>query len=89
MSTVAPLIDLARPLRREFIEPTPAGAIVVRIAHSDPVVSAGLVAILTGTSEFRVITAARAASPSPLPGIDSAEVDVVVADYHSALRSPD
>jgi two-component system response regulator DesR len=48
------------------------------------VVSAGLVAILTGTRDFRVTAVDRAASP--LPGGASAEVDVVVADYHSALR---
>jgi DNA-binding NarL/FixJ family response regulator len=84
MSTVAPLIDLARPLRREFIGPTLTGATAVHVAHSDPVVSAGLVAILTGTRDFRVTGADRAASPSP--GSDLAEVDVVVADYTSALR---
>jgi DNA-binding NarL/FixJ family response regulator len=84
MSTVAPVIDLARLRRREFIEPTPTRATAVRVAHSDPVVSAGLVAILTGTRDFRVTAVDRAASA--LPGGDSAEVDIVVADYTSALR---
>ena len=84
MSTVARVIDLARPLRRELLEPTSTQATAVRVAHSDPVVSAGLVAILTGTREFRVTAADRALLP--LPGSDSAEVDVVVADYNSALR---
>ena len=83
MSTLAPLIDLVRPLRREFIEPTPTGITAVHVAHSDPVVSAGLVSILAGTREFRVTATDRPGSPSR--GTDLTEVDVVVADYNSAL----
>ena len=56
----------------------------MHVAHSNPVVCAGLVAILTGTRDFRVTAADRAGSL--LPGSDAAEVDVVVADYNSALR---
>jgi DNA-binding NarL/FixJ family response regulator len=56
----------------------------VLVAHSDPVVSAGLVAILRETRGFRVRAAERVASP--LADGDSADIDVIVADYNSALR---
>jgi DNA-binding NarL/FixJ family response regulator len=88
MNNVAPIFDLPRPFHSQLVEPThtsiTTGATAVLVTHSDPVVSAGVVAILTGTSGFSV----RAAEPiaSPLPDDDSPDVDVIVADYNSGLR---
>jgi len=88
MNAVTPIIDLARPARREHIETTrtaaATGATAVLVAHCDPVVSAGVVAILTGTRGFSVTVLERGASP--VDRSDSRYADVVVADYDSGLR---
>jgi DNA-binding NarL/FixJ family response regulator len=56
----------------------------VVVAHSDPVISAGLAAILTGARDFRVTAVEPVGSPAALAVFE--EADVVVADYHSGLR---
>jgi len=86
MNNVAPIFDFPRPLRRHLVEPTrtsiTTGATAVLVTHSDPVVSAGLVAILTGARGFSV----KAAEPMASPDGDSPDIDVIVADYNSGLR---
>jgi DNA-binding NarL/FixJ family response regulator len=77
-----PIVTAVRPDDCEARRPS---QIHVLIAHSDPVISAGLTAIFGKRRDFRVvvprsdrIVSRRAASESP--------VDVVVADYESGLR---
>jgi DNA-binding NarL/FixJ family response regulator len=55
--------------------------IAVRIVHSDPVIAAGLTALLRKHPELKVLGPA-----SQLAGDADASPDVVVADYHSGMR---
>jgi len=59
------------------------GEIRVRILHSDPLIAAGLDAVLSKRRDLKIVT--------PQPGgevarADGAEADVVIADYESGLR---
>jgi DNA-binding NarL/FixJ family response regulator len=60
---------------------TKATEITVRIAHSDPVISAGLTALLEPLADFNVLGPA-----SQLPGDRDASPHVVIADYDSGVQ---
>jgi DNA-binding NarL/FixJ family response regulator len=60
--------------------------IKVLIAHSDPVISAGLAAIFRRRRDFRVVCFAIHGSVSHGTAMEFPSVDVVVADYDSGLR---
>lgn len=67
-------------------DPTDSSEIAVLIAHSDPVISAGLVALLRKSGKFKVLCYRRkrpTLDPTRAP-VDSA--DVVIADYDSGIR---
>lgn len=63
-----------------------AGEVTVLIAHSDPVVSAGIAAVLRAFRDFKVIVLGPAETVSELSADRVSSADVVVADYDSGLR---
>jgi DNA-binding NarL/FixJ family response regulator len=89
MSTVTPIIDLVSTRFLERIEPSRTTSetetTAVLVAHSDPVVSAGLAAILTDTKGFCVKGVVHAGG-AHTSADSSAQADVVVADYNLGLR---
>jgi DNA-binding NarL/FixJ family response regulator len=69
----------------EDIDMPQASKIKVLIAHSDPLISAGLVATLNG-GEFEIIAGGSPLAPSHSHASPVPSPDVVVADYDSGLR---
>ena len=67
-------------------DPTDLSEIAVLIAHSDPVISAGLAALLRKSGKFKVLCYRwkRATVERTRDPVDSA--DVVIADYDSGIR---
>ena len=65
---------------------TTLSEIVVLIAHSDPVISAGLAVLLRRNRSFKVLCARWERSSSLLVGHSAHSVDVVLADYESGIR---
>jgi two-component system NarL family response regulator len=63
--------------------------IAVLIAHSDPLISAGLAAVLRERRDFRVVATERERRASRQTSGHAPSADVVVADYDSALRLTD
>jgi DNA-binding NarL/FixJ family response regulator len=57
----------------------------VRILHSDPFIAAGLEAVLQKRRDLKVVIAGVGSESANLIG-ESAEADVVIADYESGLR---
>jgi DNA-binding NarL/FixJ family response regulator len=77
--------------RRRYVESTGERSdrtteISVRIAHSDPLISAGLAAVLRKRRDFRVLPPEAEGSAARRTTSHPPSVDVVVADYDSALR---
>ena len=67
-------------------EPADWSVISVLIAHSDPVISAGLAVLLQKNAKFKVLLCTRKRSNSQ-PASDPGEsADVVLADYDSGIR---
>ena len=64
----------------------PCCEIKVLIAHSDPLISAGLSAALSQQSEFTVAVCNPGSSAAYSAGASSFAPDVVIADYDSGLR---
>jgi DNA-binding NarL/FixJ family response regulator len=60
----------------------------ILILHSDPFIAAGLEAVLSKRSDLKVVTPRPGSVTSRLDG-QSAEADVVIADYDSGLRFSD
>jgi DNA-binding NarL/FixJ family response regulator len=64
----------------------PCCAIKVLVAHSDPLISAGLSAALSQQSEFRVAIYNPVSNAAHSAATDSFAPDVIIADYDSGLR---
>lgn len=62
-----------------------SGEIRVLISHSDPLISAGLEAVLQNRRGLKVVPRFGSDFAHDIDG-ESAEADVVIADYESALR---
>ncbi len=62
-------------------EATGASEITVLVLHTDPVISAGLTALLRTRRDFKVL-----GSASRLPVGPEVSPNVVIADYHSGMR---
>jgi two-component system NarL family response regulator len=60
--------------------------IAVLIAHADPLISAGLAAVLRGRRDFRIIVSEREGGLSQQRSTHAPSADVAIADYDSALR---
>ena len=56
------------------------------VVHEDPIVAAGLTAVLQAAPEFSVIVPPASVTESTVKWAASADVDVVVADYHGGLE---
>ena len=69
----------------EDIDIPQASKIKVLIAHSDPLISAGLVATLN-RRDFEIVVCSSALAPAHSPASPVPAPDVVVADYDSGLR---
>lgn len=68
--------------RRDAAPMTPGSAVSVMILYADPIVAAGLTAVLHEHAGFRIL-------PMPKPGdleCGPSPADVVLADYETALR---
>jgi DNA-binding NarL/FixJ family response regulator len=65
---------------------TPSSKIKVLIAHSDPLIAAGLTVTLQKQTDFAAITRTPAPQGESRTTSDLSPVDVVVADYDSGLR---
>ena len=63
----------------------PSGQIRVLISHSDPLIAAGLEAVLRKHPELKIVIS-RPESEVACADVDSAEADIVIADYGSGLR---
>ena len=60
--------------------------IAVLIAHSDPLISAGLAAVLQERPDFRITVSEREGGVSRQTSSHAPSADVVIADYDSALH---
>jgi DNA-binding NarL/FixJ family response regulator len=60
--------------------------ISVLVAHSDPVIAAGLEVLLKDLSEFKVFSSRSERPISHSPGDPGPSADVVIADYESGMR---
>ncbi len=60
--------------------------IAVLIAHSDPLISAGLAAVLRERRDFRITVSEREGGVSRQTSSHAPSADVVIADYDSALH---
>jgi DNA-binding NarL/FixJ family response regulator len=67
-------------------EPTDSSEIAVLVAHSDPVISAGLVVLLRKSRKFKVFRSHARRSTSHQAGDLAHSADVVIADYESGIR---
>jgi DNA-binding NarL/FixJ family response regulator len=67
-------------------DPTDLSEIAVLIAHSDPVISAGLVALLRESGKFKVLCYRRRQATSEPTRDPVHSAAVVIADYDSGIR---